>query len=108
MDTINLPVPDQIVSAAPPAIGDLDNDGIPEIVLSRNIEGLICLKWNPTKLSPETGVAGTCELLWTTRLPDYDRYEGASIHDEYPGERLHLPLFFHLTPSQRSSPRHGF
>ena len=65
----------RIVAASPPAIGDLDGDGFPEIVTQRAVSGLIAYEWS----------AGTYVTKWTALDTAYGvdsfRWDGPSIHD---------------------------
>ena len=66
----------RIVAASPPAIGDLDGDGTPEIVAQRAVSGLVAFSWN--------AAAQAYETLWVateTDLSAVNRWDGPAIHD---------------------------
>ncbi len=59
-----------------PSIGDLDGDGVPEIVTNRGNGGLVAFRWD--------AAAGTYVTYWTsvaTNLAGTNHYDGPSIHD---------------------------
>ncbi|MCA9684602.1 MAG: VCBS repeat-containing protein, partial [Myxococcales bacterium] len=66
-----------VVAASPPAIGDLDGDGIPEIVTQRASSGLVAFRWDAN--------AQTYVTMWTSygqsNLVDVGRWDGPAIHD---------------------------
>lgn len=78
MQTIDDPA-NRIIAASTPAIGDLDGDGLPEIVTHRANRGLIAFKWNEAAAGYQTfwamSDAGQTELEGTLR------WDGPSIHD---------------------------
>lgn len=65
------------VAASPPAIGDIDGDGVPEIVTQRAVTGLVTFKFNEQSQAYET--------FWTSEgqsnLASASRWDGPSIHD---------------------------
>ncbi len=66
-----------VVAASPPAIGDLDGDGLPEIVTQRAVTGLVAFTWNPG--------TQTYETMWTSdgqsSLSSVSRWDGPALHD---------------------------
>ncbi len=73
LETIHDPN-NKMIAATPPAIGDLDGDGIPEIVTHRASTGLIAFKWDGNKYA----------TFWTalnTGVVNVTRWDGPSIHD---------------------------
>jgi hypothetical protein len=66
----------KIIGATPPAIGDLDGDGIPEIVTHRASTGLVAFKWDEG--------AQKYQNYWValnTGIVNQIRWDGPSIHD---------------------------
>ncbi len=65
------------VAASPPAIGDLDGDGIPEIVTQRAVTGLITYHWD--------ALTQTYTTLWTSAgqsdIASQSRWDGPALHD---------------------------
>jgi len=75
LETIHDPN-NKMIAATPPAIGDLDGDGIPEIVSHRAGTGVIAFKWDPVTLKYKT--------FWValnTGIANVIRWDGPSIHD---------------------------
>lgn len=75
LETIHDPA-NPIIAGAPLAIGDLDNDGIPEIVAQRAISGMIAFKWNFD--------LQVYERFWVSSgstITSVGRWDGPSIHD---------------------------
>lgn len=76
LETIAL---EPVIAAAPLAIGDLDGDGVSEIVALRVGGGLVAYKWNAE--------SGAHEVYWTESGETYPanasflRWDGPSIHD---------------------------
>ncbi len=75
LETIDDPM-NRIVAASTPAIGDLDDDGYPDIVTHRAVSGLVAFTWDPntqrhvTKwVALDTGISGET------------RWDGPSLHD---------------------------
>ncbi len=75
LETIHDPE-NPIIASSPPAIADLDNDGIPEIITHRRISGVVAFKWDPQAqqyttywVATDTGVSGQ------------NRWDGPSVHD---------------------------
>jgi hypothetical protein len=66
-----------VVAASPPAIGDLDGDGTPEIVTQRALTGLVAFTWDPNQQRYVT--------MWTSDgqsdLVNASRWDGPAIHD---------------------------
>lgn len=65
-----------LIAAAPPAIGDLDGDGIPEIVALTANTGLIAFRYNP-----ETGAHERYWVSEGSNITGALRWDGPSIHD---------------------------
>ena len=66
----------RIVGASPPAIADLNGDGIPEIVTQRAITGLVAFQWNAT--------SNKYERYWVATNSDissHNRWDGPAVHD---------------------------
>lgn len=65
------------IAASPPAIGDLDGDGVPEIVTQRAVTGLIAFSW-------DEGMQ-TYTTMWTSDgqsdLVSQYRWDGPALHD---------------------------
>jgi len=62
------------IAASPPAIADLDADGVPEIVTQRGVTGLVAYKWN----------GASFETWWTATesgLSAVNRWDGPAVHD---------------------------
>ncbi len=75
VDTIDEPSA-RVVAASPPAIGDLDGDGSPEIVTQRAVSGLVAFTFDPAQQRYVT--------MWTTvdsNISSATRWDGPSIHD---------------------------
>jgi hypothetical protein len=73
LETIHDPN-NKMIGATPPAIGDLDGDGTPEIVTHRAGTGIIAFKWDGAKYA----------TFWTalnTGVVNQIRWDGPSIHD---------------------------
>lgn len=65
-----------VIAASTPAIGDLDGDGIPEIVTHRAKGGLIAFKWDEA--------AGKYTRYWVSDPHGHgthNRWDGPAIHD---------------------------
>jgi hypothetical protein len=72
-ETIDDPA-NRIIAASPPAIADLDGDGLAEIVTHRAVTGVVAFGWDGSKYATkwvalDTGITGTT------------RWDGPSIHD---------------------------
>ena len=65
-----------IIAAAVPAIGDLDNDGVPEIVALRALTGVVAFKWNSSLSRYQTWWVST-----GSTISFVNRWDGLSIHD---------------------------
>jgi len=65
-----------IIAAAVPAIGDLDNDGVPEIVALRAFAGVVAFKWNSSLSRYQTWWVST-----GSTISFVNRWDGLSIHD---------------------------
>jgi hypothetical protein len=71
----------RVIASSVPAIGDLDGDGVPEIVAHRrhlapDRGGVVAFKWNET--------SGEYELYWAsseTNITTTYRWDGPSLHD---------------------------
>ncbi len=76
VDNIHDPA-NPVVGASPPAIGDLDGDGVPEIVTQRAITGLVAFRWDAGQQRYVTA--------WTSsgqsNLSGVGRWDGPAIHD---------------------------
>lgn len=75
LETIHDPA-NKMIAATPPAIGDLDGDGIPEIVSHRAGTGVIAFKWDAAMNKYKT--------FWValnTGVVNVTRWDGPSIHD---------------------------
>jgi len=75
LDTIDDPA-NRVIAASPPAIGDLDGDGSPEIVGLRAVSGLVAFSWDAAQQRYAT--------QWTALDSDItgvNRWDGPSIHD---------------------------
>ncbi|MCA9580151.1 MAG: VCBS repeat-containing protein [Myxococcales bacterium] len=81
-----------IIAASPPAIGDLDGDGIPEIVTHRAFSGTIAFKWDAGEgkykrfwVSSGTGLTRgshmPSDINCTGITGSCARWDGPSIHD---------------------------
>jgi len=64
----------KMVAASPPAIGDLDGDGVPEIVAHRAGTGLVAFKWDGAKYN-------TFWVALNTGIVNQICWDGPSIHD---------------------------
>ena len=65
-----------MIAASTPTIGDLDNDGVPEIVTNRAKTGLLAWKWNPQMRKHER--------YWVSDASDVSlvtRWDGPSLYD---------------------------
>lgn len=69
----------RVIAASTPAIGDLDGDGLPEIVTHRANMGLIAFKWSDAAKGYET--YWTVNDASVTELENSIRWDGPSIHD---------------------------
>lgn len=75
IDTIDDPA-NRLIAATPPAIGDLDGDGSPEIVSLRAVSGVVAFTWDPATQRYVTA--------WTaldTNISGANRWDGPAIHD---------------------------
>lgn len=75
LETIHDPN-NKMIAATPPAIGDLDGDGVPEIVTHRAGTGVIAFKWDEGMQKYKT--------FWValnTGVANVIRWDGPSIHD---------------------------
>ncbi|MCH9687979.1 MAG: hypothetical protein K0V04_41500, partial [Deltaproteobacteria bacterium] len=75
LDTIDDP-DNRVIAATPPAIGDLDGDGVPEIVSLRAVSGVIAFTWDP----------GTSRYvtMWSSQdsnISGASRWDGPALHD---------------------------
>lgn len=75
VDTIDDPA-NRIIAATPPAIGDLDGDGAPEIVSLRAVSGVVAFTWDPGTQRYVTGWAAL-----DTNISGANRWDGPAIHD---------------------------
>jgi hypothetical protein len=75
LETIHDPQ-NKMIAATPPAIGDLDGDGIPEIVTHRAGTGVVAFKWDDG-LKKYT----TFWVALNTNVNNVIRWDGPSIHD---------------------------
>lgn len=75
LETIHDPA-NKMIAATPPAIGDLDGDGIVEIVSHRAGTGVITFKWDPN-----TQKYKTFWVALNTGVVNTTRWDGPSIHD---------------------------
>jgi hypothetical protein len=75
LETIHDPN-NKMIAASPPAIGDLDGDGIPEIVTHRAGTGVIAFKWD-AGMKKYT----TYWVALNTGVANVIRWDGPSIHD---------------------------
>ncbi len=75
LETIHDP-DNPIIASSTPALGDLDGDGIPEIVTHRANSGVIAFKWNEQAQQYETFWVAT-----DTGIAGQLRWDGPSIHD---------------------------
>ena len=74
-ETIDDPA-NRIIAASPPAIADLDGDGVPEIVALRAVTGLVAFKWSAQ--------ASAYQTYWVATASDITgvkRWDGPSLHD---------------------------
>ncbi|HEY8377219.1 MAG TPA: VCBS repeat-containing protein, partial [Nannocystis sp.] len=75
LETIDDPA-NRIIAASPPAIGDIDGDGFPEIVTHRAVSGTIAFGWDPNlKRYTTKWVATDSDVSGVTR------WDGPSLHD---------------------------
>ncbi len=65
-----------IIASSPPAIADLDNDGIPEIITHRALSGVVAFKWDPQQMRYTTYWVAT-----DTGISGLHRWDGPSVHD---------------------------
>lgn len=75
LETIDDPA-NRIIAASPPAIGDIDGDGFPEIVTHRAVTGTIAFGWD--------NAAKKYTTKWTALGSDISmatRWDGPSLHD---------------------------
>jgi hypothetical protein len=75
LETIHDPN-NKMIAATPPAIGDLDGDGIPEIVSHRAGSGVIAFKWDDVQKKYTT-----YWVALNTGISNVIRWDGPSIHD---------------------------
>jgi hypothetical protein len=75
LETIHDPN-NKMIAATPPAIGDLDGDGVPEIVTHRAGTGVIAFKWDDG-----TKKYKTFWVALNTGVANVIRWDGPSIHD---------------------------
>ena len=75
LETIHDPN-NKIIAASPPAIGDLDGDGVPEIVTHRAGTGVVAFKWDENM-----GKYTTYWVAMNTGVVNTIRWDGPSIHD---------------------------
>jgi hypothetical protein len=66
----------RIIAASTPAIGDLDGDGLPEIVTHRAITGLVAFGWDIN-----TSKYTTKWVSLETGISNETRWDGPSLHD---------------------------
>lgn len=75
LETIDDPA-NRIIAASPPAIGDIDGDGLPEIVTHRAVSGTIAFGWDVGAQKYTTKwVATGSNFSMTTR------WDGPALHD---------------------------
>ncbi|MEM7158474.1 MAG: VCBS repeat-containing protein [Myxococcota bacterium] len=75
IDTIDDPSA-RLIAATPPAIGDLDGDGSPEIVSLRAVSGVVAFTWDDA--------VGRYDTLWVAEdssISAQNRWDGPAIHD---------------------------
>jgi len=75
VDSIDDPA-NRVIAASPPAIADLDGDGVPEIVTQKAGTGMIAFEWN--------AATNTYVTKWTTQSSSFSnviRWDGPAIHD---------------------------
>jgi hypothetical protein len=75
LETVDDPA-NRIVAASPPAIGDLDGDGLAEIVTHRAVTGVVAFGWD--------AVASKFTTKWValdTGISMETRWDGPSLHD---------------------------
>ncbi len=73
---VNLDDPEnRVIAASPPAIGDINGDGFPDIVTHRALGGVIAYAWNEP--------AETYTGLWVALETDIsgERWDGLALHD---------------------------
>lgn len=75
LDTIDDP-DHRLIAATPPAIGDLDGDGLPEIVSLRAISGVVAFSWDAQQQRYVTQWAGL-----DSNISAQNRWDGPAIHD---------------------------
>ncbi|MBA3547417.1 MAG: VCBS repeat-containing protein [Nannocystis sp.] len=75
LETIHDP-DNKMIGATPPAIGDLDGDGVPEIVTHRAGTGVIAFKWDDGLQKYKTWW-----VALNTGVVNTIRWDGPSIHD---------------------------
>jgi hypothetical protein len=66
----------KMIAATPPAIADLDADGVPEIVTHRASTGVIAFKWNDAQQK-----YATWWVAMNTGVVNATRWDGPSVHD---------------------------
>ena len=66
----------RIIAASTPAIGDLDGDGLPEIVAHRAVTGLVAFGWDPI-----TTKYTTKWVSLESGINSETRWDGPSLHD---------------------------
>lgn len=73
-----------VIAASTPALGDLDGDGLPEIVAHRAQGGVIAFKWNTTDQRYETFWVSSDPMMVLTRGTHrgaHSKWDGPSLHD---------------------------
>lgn len=75
IDTIDDPT-HRVIGATPPAIGDLDGDGLPEIVTLRAVSGVIAFTWDAA-----TSRYATQWTALDSNIGSANRWDGPAIHD---------------------------
>ncbi len=75
IDTIDDPA-NRIIAATPPAVADLDGDGLPEIVSLRAVSGVIAFSWDAAMMRYVTQW-----VALDTNLSGINRWDGPAIHD---------------------------
>lgn len=75
LETIDDPA-NRIIAASPPAIGDIDGDGLPEIVTHRAVTGTIAFGWDAAAMKYTTKWVAT-----ESNLSAVTRWDGPSLHD---------------------------
>lgn len=75
LETIDDPA-NRIIASSPPAIGDVDGDGLPEIVTQRAVSGAIAFGWDNVAQKYTTKWVATDSNISGTY-----RWDGPSLHD---------------------------